>query len=99
MHNGGRDLSDIVPKIYCLAEIFGGQVLVEELKGLDPSRQPVQIDDVAVSMASRVKANECGDQLQIVFHAVLKLFQQQILVAQPLWEFVALCLLALRDVD
>jgi hypothetical protein len=72
---------------------------VEQLQGLNSTRQPVHIGPVSVPLVSRVKTSESRDELQIILHAVLKLFEEHVLIAKLPRKLIALCPRPFGDID
>ena len=54
---------------------------------------------VSVPLIARLKPNEGGDELQVVLHAVLEFFQQDILIADLAGKFLSLGTFALSHVN
>ena len=59
-------LTDVVSQVDHLAQTLCGQVLVEELQGLDATRKTVQIDLISLSLIASLETDEGSDMAHLL---------------------------------
>jgi hypothetical protein len=87
-------------KIDRLASPGLAQGAIEQAQGLDPPRQPIKPDAGGiVGDAARFDADQRGDHLKIVLHAMLKLAKLDVLLLNPLLDIARIDGVAAEDLD
>lgn len=86
----GRHLRKVLAQIDGLTKPVAGKFSIENRERFYASSQTIQRRPVSTALTANIKANEGGNQLQVVLYSMLQFLKQQILIAQLSLEFLSL---------
>src|SRR5438128_1082489 len=99
IHDGRGDPAEVMAEIDLISQRLRGHRLIEELQGFDAARKRRKVDLVAFAFVANLKAYEGGDELEVIFDAMLDFLEHRVFVTDLPRELLALRARPFGDID